>query len=137
MLLQLASGEHAEVKDQQIAETSNATLDCTVRYSGEHREEEQAVFVPESCDWPAGRHCATTVSRSYLDDVQPGVILAPENAKKKLPKFSPGETSMKKVIIKKGIEKLPAEYIPQRRTSSGDNLKLGSYKGPREETKET
>jgi hypothetical protein len=42
MLLQLASGEHAEVKDQQIAETSNATLDraVTVRYSGERREEE-------------------------------------------------------------------------------------------------
>jgi protein LTV1 len=130
MLLQLASGEHAEVKDQQIAETSNATLDraVTVRYSGERREEEQAVFVPESCDWPAGRHCATTVSRSYLDDVQPGVILAPENAKKK-------ETSMKKVIIKKGIEKLPAEYMPQKKTSSGDTLKVGSYKGPREETK--
>jgi hypothetical protein len=134
MLLQPALGERAEGKDKQIAETSNATLDHAVRYSG---EEEQAVFVPESSDWPAVRHCGTTVSRSYLDDVQPGVILAPENAKKKLPKFSPGETSMKKVIIKKGIEKLPAEYIPQRRTSSGDSLKLGSYKGPREETKET
>ncbi|XP_062188353.1 uncharacterized protein LOC133891637 [Phragmites australis] len=110
---------------EQIGESSNVILECAgyaERYSDERREEEQVVLVPESCDGSAVRYCATTVSRSYLD-IHPGNILAPVNAKEKLPKFSPGETSMKKAIIKKGLEKLPAEYLPQRRTSSGEPLK--------------
>ncbi|KAK3125806.1 hypothetical protein QOZ80_7BG0609960 [Eleusine coracana subsp. coracana] len=135
----LALERDAEGKGKQTSEISDAIPDhagCAVRYSSEHSEEEQVVLVPQCSDGSAVRHCAATVSRSYLD-VQSGEILVPDSAKKKLPKFSPGETSMKKVIIKKSIEKLPTEYLPQRRTSSGDTSKQGSYKEPREETKET
>uniref|UniRef100_A0A0A9F244 Uncharacterized protein n=1 Tax=Arundo donax TaxID=35708 RepID=A0A0A9F244_ARUDO len=108
---------------EQIGTSSNAIIECAgyaERY--ELRKEEQVVLVPESSDCSAARYCVTTVSRSYLD-LHPGKILVPDKAKKKLPKLSPGETSMKKAIIKKGMEKLPVEYLPQRKTSNGDKLK--------------
>ncbi|RLM87788.1 uncharacterized protein C2845_PM04G29000 [Panicum miliaceum] len=84
----------------------------------------------------AVKYCATSVSRSYLS-IHPGKILVPENAKKKLPKFSTGETSMKKAIIKKGIENLPAEHLPQRKTWSDETLNQGPYKEPKVEAKES
>ncbi|TVU37695.1 hypothetical protein EJB05_11023, partial [Eragrostis curvula] len=135
----LALEQHAMGEDEQIGESSYAIPDCAgcnARYSEEHKQEERVVLVPESSTGSAISCCAPTVSRSYLD-VQPGKPLAPENVKMKLPRLSPGETSMKKVIINKGIEKLPAEYLPQRRTSSGETLKQKPYKEPRDETKET
>ncbi|WVZ66804.1 hypothetical protein U9M48_015974 [Paspalum notatum var. saurae] len=91
----------------------------------ELREEEQATLVPEISNRSVATNSATMVSGSYLD------------VKKKFPKFSPGETSMKKSIIRKGMEKLPAGYSPQRRTSSGETLKQGPYEEPKEEGKES
>ncbi|KAF8668857.1 hypothetical protein HU200_052060 [Digitaria exilis] len=75
----------------------------------------------------AVKHCETAVSGSYLS-IRPGKILAAENAKKKLPKFSTGETSMKKAIIKR-MENLP--------TLSGESLNRGPYKEAKEEAKES
>ncbi|CAL5084254.1 unnamed protein product [Urochloa decumbens] len=58
--------------------------------------------------------------------------LVPENAKKKLPKFSTGETSMKKAIIRKGMANLPGEYLSQRKT-----FNQGPYKELPEEANES
>ncbi|CAN6219644.1 unnamed protein product [Urochloa humidicola] len=82
------------------------------------------------------KYCATAVSGSYLS-THSDKTLVPENAKKKLPKFSTGETSMKKAIIRKGIENIPGEYLPQRKTSSAETLNQGPYKELQEEAKET
>ncbi|KAJ1292057.1 hypothetical protein BS78_02G362900 [Paspalum vaginatum] len=90
----------------------------------ELREEEQATLVPEISNRSVATNSATMVSGSYLD------------VKKKFPKFPPGETSMKKSIIRKGVEKLPAGYLPQR-TSSGETLKQGPYEEPKEEGRES
>ncbi|CAL5071591.1 unnamed protein product [Urochloa decumbens] len=66
------------------------------------------------------------------DAVNTEKILVPENAKKKLPKFSTGETSMKRAIIKKGMANLPGEYLSQRKT-----FNQGPYKELPEEVKES
>jgi len=84
----------------------------------------------------AVKYFATTISGSYLS-IHPEKIIVPENAKKKLPKFSTGETSMKKAIIKKGIENLLVEHLPQRKTWSDETLNQGPYKEPKEEAKES
>ena len=85
----------------------------------------------------AVKYFATTISGSYLS-IHPEKIIVPENAKKKLPKFSTGETSMKKAIVKKGIENLPGEHLPQRRTWSDDKtLNQGPCKEPKEEAEKS
>lgn len=43
---------------------------------------------------------------------------------------------MKKSIIRKGIEKLPAGYSPQRNTPTGET-KQGPYKGTKQEGTES
>ncbi|CAN6206209.1 unnamed protein product [Urochloa humidicola] len=83
----------------------------------------------------AVEYCATAVSRSCLS-IHPEKVLVPENAKK-LPKFSTGETSLKKAIIKKGMENLPGEYLPQRKTLSVETSNQGPYKELQDEVKES
>lgn len=85
------------------------------------------------------KYCATatTVSRSSYLSIHPQKALVPENAKKKLPKFSTGETSIKKAIIKIGIENLPGEYFAQKKTSSDGTFNEGPYKELQEETEES
>ncbi|CAD6216966.1 unnamed protein product [Miscanthus lutarioriparius] len=111
---------------EQIDVSSNAISECAgyaeiYDVSGE----EQVILASESSEGSAVMYSTTMVSGSYLD------------VKKKIPKLSPGETSMKKAIIRKGIEKLPAGYLPQRNTSSDETLKPGPYKEPKEEGTES
>jgi protein LTV1 len=110
--------------EEQIDTSSNAMPEC-VGYAGTYEvsEEEQVILAPESSEGSAVMYSTTTVSGSYLD------------VKMQFPKLSPGETSMKKSIIRKGIEKLPTAYLPQRNTLSGQ--KLGPYKEPKEEGTES
>ncbi|OEL17528.1 hypothetical protein BAE44_0021453 [Dichanthelium oligosanthes] len=101
-----------------------------------HREQFDSLALEECAgSEDAVKYCAMAVSRSHLG-IHHGKIQVPENAKKKLLKFSTGETSMKKAIIKKGMDNLPAEYLPQRKTLSGESLNQGPYKEPKEEAKE-
>ena len=95
---------------EQIDVSSNAISEC-VGYAEiyEVSGEEEVILAPESSEGSAVMYSTTTVSGSYLD------------VKKKFPKLSHGETSMKKAIIRKGIEKLPAGYLPQ----SDETLKPG------------
>lgn len=111
---------------EQIDVSSNAISKC-VGYAEiyEVSGEEQVTLAPESSEGSAVMYSTTTVSGSYLD------------VKKKLLKLSHGETSMKKAIIRKGIEKLPAGYLPQRNTSSDETLKPGPYKEPKDEGTES
>ncbi|KAL6657534.1 hypothetical protein ACP70R_005314 [Stipagrostis hirtigluma subsp. patula] len=107
---------------KQIGASSNAIFKCdghAERY--ELGEEEHVVLVEESSDRSAVGYGATAVSRSYLD-LHSGKTTIPDDGKKK---FLPGETSLKKAIIKKEMEKLPTEYLPQRKTLSGETLKQG------------
>lgn len=111
---------------EQVDASSNAISEC-VGYAETYEvsEEEQVILARESSEGSAVMYSTTTVSGSYLD------------VKKKLTKLSPGETSMKKAIIRKGIEKLPAGYLPQRNTSNGETLKQGPFKEPKDEGTET
>lgn len=97
---------------EQIDASSNAITDC-VGYDERYKlgEEEQVILATESSEGSAVMYSSTMVSGSYID------------VKKTFPKPSPGETSMKKTIIRKGMEKLPAGYLPQRKTSSGETFK--------------
>ncbi|KAL6841927.1 hypothetical protein ACP4OV_028439 [Aristida adscensionis] len=71
-------------------------------------EEERVVLFREASERSAVGYCSTASSGSYIN-LHHGKDLVSESGKKKLPKFSPGETSMKKAIIRKGIENLPTE----------------------------
>ncbi|PUZ73092.1 hypothetical protein GQ55_2G446900 [Panicum hallii var. hallii] len=124
-------------EEQQIEDEENNIGGGKEKAQQQHREQFDSLALEESGGGEdAVKYCATTVSRSYLS-IHPGKILVPENAKKKLPKFSTGETSMKKAIIKKGIENLPAEHLPQRKTWSDETLNQGPYKEPKVEAKES
>ncbi|KAG2647025.1 uncharacterized protein LOC120694600 [Panicum virgatum] len=103
-----------------------------------HCEQFDSLALEESAGGEdAVKYFATTISGSYLS-IHPEKIIVPENAKKKLPKFSTGETSMKKAIVKKGIENLPGEHLPQRRTWSDDKtLNQGPCKEPKEEAEKS
>lgn len=111
--------------NEQIDVSSNAISE-RVQYAETYEvsEEAQAILAPESSEGSAVMYSTATVSGSYLD------------VKLKFPKHSPGETSMKKSIIRKGIEKLPAGYSPQRNTPTGET-KQGPYKGTRQEGTES
>ncbi|KAG2638578.1 uncharacterized protein LOC120661942 [Panicum virgatum] len=124
-------------EEQQIEEEEKNISGGKEKAQHPHHEQFDSLALEESAGGEdAVKNCATTVSRSYLS-IHPGKILVPENAKKKLPKFSTGETSMKKAIIKKGIENLLVEHLPQRKTWSDETLNQGPYKEPKEEAKES
>lgn len=108
---------------EQIDASSSAMSECVGYAEIYEVNEEQVILAPESSEGSAVMYSTTTVSGSYLD------------VKMQFPKLSPGETSMKKSIIRKGIEKLPTGHLPHRNTSSGE--KLGPYKEPKEEGTES
>lgn len=93
------------------------------RYCNESKDDEEIVVVEESSDESEVWDCGTIVSTYSNLDNHPGKIQAPENPKKRVPKNFPGDLVAKSnVIALRGKEKLPVEYLPQKK-KTGENLK--------------
>ncbi|XP_066349456.1 uncharacterized protein [Miscanthus floridulus] len=118
------------------------------RYLNESAEEEVAVLVSESSEESEIWDCETIVSTFSNLDNHPGKIETPGIPRKRLPRVFPGETTTTNDIIKlHGKEKLPVEYLPQRRrngekkkvkpveASVTDKLKKGAENETKEEKK--
>lgn len=119
------------------------------RYLNETTEEEVVVLVSESSDESEVWDCETIVSTFSNLDNHPGKIETPGIPRKRLPRVFPGETTTTNDIIKlHGKEKLPVEYLPQRRrngekekkvkpveASVTDKFKKGAEKETKEEKK--
>ncbi|KQK21533.1 hypothetical protein BRADI_1g61380v3 [Brachypodium distachyon] len=81
--------------------------------------DEEVMLVSESSDESEVWDCETVVSTYSNLDNHPGKIHTPGNPRNRLPKVFPGETARTKDIIKlQGKEKLPVEYLPQRKRNS-------------------
>lgn len=137
---------------EEVDESANVIQKCAEyaeRYLNETAEEEEAVLVSESSDESEVWDCETIVSTYSNLDNHPGKIQTPGNPRKQLPKVFPGETATTKDIIKlQGKEKLPVDYLPQRKrnsekekktkpieASSAENFKKGAQKETKEEKK--
>ncbi|KAJ1296966.1 hypothetical protein BS78_01G342000 [Paspalum vaginatum] len=132
----------------EVDESAHVIKKCAEyaeRYLNETVEEE-VVLVSESSDESEVWDCETIVSTFSNLDNHPGKIETPGNPKKRLPKVFPGETATTNDIIKlHGKEKLPVEYLPQRKRG-GEKEKKGKpaealdadkfKKGAEKETKE-
>ncbi|CAN6168943.1 unnamed protein product [Urochloa humidicola] len=126
-----------EEQEQQIEEEVKNTDEGKGKAQELHYEQFDSLALEDCAGGKdAVKCCDAAVSGSYLS-IHSDKTLVPENAKKKLPKFSTGETSMKKAIIRKGMENIPGEYLPQRKTSNAQTLNRGPYMELQEETKET
>nr|XP_010909610.1 protein LTV1 homolog [Elaeis guineensis] len=92
------------------------------QYCNESQDDEEIV-VEESSEESEVWDCETIVSTYSNLDNHPGKIQAPENPKKRIPKNFPGDLVAKSnVIALRGKEKLPVEYLPQKK-KTGENLK--------------
>ncbi|PWZ04507.1 hypothetical protein Zm00014a_030189 [Zea mays] len=119
------------------------------RYLNETAEEEVVVLVSESSDESEVWDCETIVSTFSNLDNHPGTIETPGISRARFPRVFPGETTTTNDIIKlHGKEKLPVEYLPQRRrngekekkvkpveASVTDKFKKGAEKETKEEKK--
>ncbi|CAN6306488.1 unnamed protein product [Urochloa humidicola] len=110
--------------------------------------EEEVVLVSESSDESEIWDCETIVSTFSNLDNHPGKIETPGIPKRRLPRVFPGETATTNDIIKlHGKEKLPVEYLPQRKKggekekkvkpaeAATDKFKKGAEKETKEEKK--
>ncbi|KAF8728801.1 hypothetical protein HU200_018081 [Digitaria exilis] len=119
------------------------------KYLNETAEEEEVVLVSESSDESEVWDCETIVSTFSNLDNHPGKIETPGIPKRRLPRVFPGETATINDIIKlHGKERLPVEYLPQRKRGGekekkvkpaeatiGDKFKKGAEKETKEEKK--
>ncbi|BAF12120.1 uncharacterized protein [Oryza sativa Japonica Group] len=137
---------------EEVDESANVIQKCAEyaeRYLNETAEEEEVVLVSESSDESEVWDCETIVSTYSNLDNHPGKIQTPGNPKNRLPKVFPGETATTKDIIRlQGKERLPVEYLPQRKrngekekkakpteTPSAESFKKGAQKETKEEKK--
>ncbi|XP_044397879.1 uncharacterized protein [Triticum aestivum] len=104
---------------EEVDESANVIQKCAEyaeRYLNETAEDEDVLLVSESSDESEVWDCETIVSTYSNLDNHPGKIQTPGNPKNRLPKVFPGETATTKDIIKlHGKEKLPVDYLPQRK----------------------
>jgi protein LTV1 len=102
---------------EEVDESANVIQKCAEyaeRYLNE--AEEEVVLVSESSDESEVHDCESIVSTYSNLDNHPGKIQTPGNPRNRLPKVFPGETATTKDIIKlHGKEKLPVDYLPQRK----------------------
>ncbi|XP_006651428.1 protein LTV1 homolog isoform X1 [Oryza brachyantha] len=136
---------------EDVDESANVIQKCAEyaeRYLNETAEEEEVVLVSESSDESEVWDCETIVTTYSNLDNHPGKIQTPGSPKKRLPKVFPGETATTKDIIKlQGKERLPVEYLPQRKRKgekekakpteapSDEDFKKGAQKETKEEKK--
>ncbi|KAL5210773.1 hypothetical protein ABZP36_006396 [Zizania latifolia] len=122
---------------EDVDESANVIQKCAEyaeRYLNETAEEEKVVLVSESSDESEMWDCETIVSTYSNLDNHPGKIQTPGNPKKRLPKVFPGETATTKDIIKlHGKEKLPVEYLPQRKRNGEKEKKAKPAEAPSDE----
>lgn len=89
------------------------------KYLNDPAEDEEVVLVSESSDESEVWDCESIVSTYSNLDNHPGKIQTPRNPRNRLPKVFPGETATTNDIIKlHGKEKLPVDYLPQRKRKS-------------------
>jgi protein LTV1 len=89
--------------------------------------EEQEVLVSESSDESEIWDCETIVSTYSNLDNHPAKIETPENPRKRFPRVFPGETATTNDMIKLyGKEKLPVNYLPQRKRDGEKEKKVKS-----------
>ncbi|TVU46865.1 hypothetical protein EJB05_06437 [Eragrostis curvula] len=136
----------------EVDESANVIRKCAEyaeRYLNEPAEEVEVVLVSESSDESEVWDCETIVSTYSNLDNHPGKIETPGNRRKRLPKVFPGETATTNDIIKlHGKEKLPVDYLPQRKriaekekkvksaeASSAEKIKKEAQKETKEEKK--
>uniref|UniRef100_A0ACD5YLA8 Uncharacterized protein n=1 Tax=Avena sativa TaxID=4498 RepID=A0ACD5YLA8_AVESA len=107
---------------EEVEESANVIQKCAEyaeRYLNDPAEDEEVVLVSESSDESEVWDCESIVSTYSNLDNHPGKIQTPGNPKNRLPKVFPGETATTKDIIKlHGKEKLPVDYLPQRKRKS-------------------
>ncbi|KAL6878375.1 hypothetical protein ACP4OV_012545 [Aristida adscensionis] len=112
----------------EVDESASVLKKCAEyaeKYLNETAEEEEVVLVSDSSDESEVWDCETIVSTYSNLDNHPGKIEAPGNPRKRLPRVFPGETATTKDIIKlQGKEKLPIDYLPQRKRNSEKEKKL-------------
>uniref|UniRef100_A0A0D9VUG9 Protein LTV1 homolog n=1 Tax=Leersia perrieri TaxID=77586 RepID=A0A0D9VUG9_9ORYZ len=122
---------------EDVDESANVLKKCAEyaeKYLNETAEEEEVVLVSESSDESEMWDCETIVSTYSNLDNHPGKIQTPGNHKKRLPKVFPGETATTKDIIKlQGKEKLPVEYLPQRKRNGVKEKKTKPTEAPTDE----
>ena len=134
----------------EVDESAHVIKKCAEyaeKYLNETAEEEEVVLVSESSDESEVWDCETIVSTFSNLDNHPGKIETPGIPKKRLPRVFPGETATTNDIIKlHGKEKLPVEYLPQRKRAGekekkvkpaevADKFKKGAEKETKEEKK--
>ena len=107
---------------EEVDESANVIQKCAEyaeKYLNETAEDEEVVLISESSDESEVWDCESIVSTYSNLDNHPGKIQTPGNPKNRLPKVFPGETATTKDIIKLyGKEKLPVDYLPQRKRKS-------------------
>ncbi|XP_062215504.1 uncharacterized protein LOC133916039 [Phragmites australis] len=112
----------------EVDESTNVIKKCAEyaeRYLNEAAEEEEVVLVSESSDESEVWDCETIVSTYSNLDNHPGKIETPGNPRKWLPRVFPGETATTNDIIKlQGKEKLPVDYLPQRKRNGVKEKKV-------------
>ncbi|KAL6650019.1 hypothetical protein ACP70R_014243 [Stipagrostis hirtigluma subsp. patula] len=113
---------------EEVDESANVLKKCAEyaeKYLNETAEEQEVVLVSESSDESEVWDCETIVSTYSNLDNHPGKIETPGNPKRRLPRVFPGETATTKDIIKlQGKEKLPVDYLPQRKRNSDKEKKV-------------
>ncbi|XP_047084471.1 protein LTV1 homolog [Lolium rigidum] len=107
---------------EEVDESANVIQKCAEyaeKYLNDPAQDEEVVLVSESSDESEVWDCESIVSTYSNLDNHPGKIQAPRNPRNLLPKVFPGETATTKDIIKlHGKEKLPVDYLPQRKRKS-------------------
>ncbi|WOL09583.1 hypothetical protein Cni_G18336 [Canna indica] len=122
----IKKGHQEENRDTDLDDCTEVIRRCAEyaeKYLNESQDEED-VFVEESSDESEGWDCETIVSTYSNLDNHPGRIQAPGNSKKKLPRNFPGDSvPMNNLIALRGKEKLPVDYLPNKRRTA-DKVKL-------------
>ncbi|GJN40810.1 hypothetical protein PR202_gn00113 [Eleusine coracana subsp. coracana] len=112
----------------EVDESANVIQKCAEyaeRYLNEPAEEKETVLVSESSDESEVWDCETIVSTYSNLDNHPGKIETPGNRRKRLPRVFPGETATTNDLIKlHGKEKLPVDYLPQRKRNGEKEKKV-------------
>lgn len=132
----------------EVDESAHVIKKCAEyaeRYLNETAEDD-VILVSESSDESEVWDCETIVSTFSNLDNHPGKIDTPGIPRKRLPRVFPGETATTNDIIKlHGKERLPVEYLPQRKRNTEKEKKVKPSdasitdkfgKGAEKETKE-
>jgi protein LTV1 len=112
----------------EVDESANVIKKCAEyaeRYLNEPGEEKEEVLVSESSDESEIWDCETIVSTYSNLDNHPGKIETPGNPRRRLPRVFPGEIATTNDMIKlHGKEKLPVDYLPQRKRNGEKEKKV-------------